>query len=325
MSATWTVLVADSIALDGLAPLASDPRFTLVVKPGLSGDDLAEAISLADAVLVRSATKITRASLAKAGRLKAIGRAGVGVDTIDVDAATERGIPVLTAPAGNTISAAELTMALLLAVARKVPAADRSMKAGEWDRKSFNGFELYGKTLGLVGAGRIGGQVAKRARAFGMQVIVYDPYLSAERARELDLHIGTLDQVLTSADVLSVHVPLTDATAGLIGKTQLGMMKKGSLLLNVARGGVVNEAALLEALQTKHLAGAALDVYEQEPHPKDSPLRSLPNVVMTPHLGASTAEAQQNVAIEIAEAVRNCLVDGDLTNAVNAASLRAKG
>jgi D-3-phosphoglycerate dehydrogenase len=321
MSATWTVLVADSIALDGLAPLASDPRFTVVVKPGLSGDDLANAIADADAVLVRSATKITRASLAKAGRLKAIGRAGVGVDTIDVEAATERGIPVLTAPAGNTIAAAELTMALLLAVARKVPAADRSMKAGEWDRKSFNGIELYGKTLGLVGAGRIGGQVAKRARAFGMQVLVYDPYLTPERAMELDVKLAALDEVITSADVLSVHVPLTEATANLVGAPQLASMKKGALLLNVARGGVVNEQALLAALTSGHLAGAALDVYEQEPLPKDSPLRALPNVVMTPHLGASTAEAQQNVAIEIAEAVRNCLANGDLANAVNRTQL----
>lgn len=321
MSATWTVLVADSIALDGLAPLASDPRFTVVVKPGLSGDDLANAIADADAVLVRSATKITRASLAKADRLKAIGRAGVGVDTIDVDAASERGIPVLTAPAGNTIAAAELTMALLLAVARKVPAADRSMKAGEWDRKSFNGIELYGKTLGLVGAGRIGGQVAKRARAFGMQVMVYDPYLTPERAMELDVRLAPLAEVISQADVLSVHVPLTEATANLIGAAQLATMKKGALLLNVARGGVVNEKALLDALTAGHLAGAALDVYEQEPLGKDSPLRSLPNVVMTPHLGASTAEAQQNVAIEIAEAVRNCLANGDLANAVNRTQL----
>lgn len=323
MSATWTVLVADSIALDGLAPLTTDPRFEVVAKPGLSGDDLANAIAGADAVLVRSATKITRASLEKASRLKAIGRAGVGVDTIDVDAATERGIPVLTAPAGNTISAAELTMALLLAVARKVPAADRSMKAGEWDKKSFNGFELYGKTLGLVGAGRIGGQVAKRARAFGMSVLVYDPYLVSERARELDVQLASLDDVLAKSDVISVHVPLTEKTAGLIGSAQFARMKQGALLLNVARGGVVDEEALLEALQAKKLAGAALDVYEQEPLPRDSPLRSLPNVVMTPHLGASTAEAQQNVAIEIAEAVRNCLAEGDLTNAVNAARLRA--
>lgn len=321
---TWNVLVADSIALDGLAPLATDSRFRLVVKPGLAPDALADAIGEADAVLVRSATKITRASLAKATKLKAIGRAGVGVDTIDVDAASERGIPVLTAPAGNTISAAELTFALLLSVARKVPAADRSMKAGEWDRKSFNGFELYGKTLGLVGAGRIGGQVAKRARAFGMNVVVFDPYLTAERARELDVQLGSLDQVLTSADVLSVHVPLTDDTDGLIGTQQLASMKKGSLLLNVARGGVVDEAALLDALQRGHLGGAALDVYESEPLPKDNPLRALPNVVMTPHLGASTAEAQQNVAVEIAEAVRNCLVSGDLTNAVNTKALRSR-
>jgi D-3-phosphoglycerate dehydrogenase len=318
MSATWTVLVADSIALDGLAPLAGDPRFTLVVKPGLAGDDLANAIADADAVLVRSATKITRASLARANRLRAIGRAGVGVDTIDVEAASERGIPVLTAPAGNTISAAELTMALLLAVARKVPAADRSMKAGEWDRKSFSGFELYGKTLGLVGAGRIGGQVAKRARAFGMHVKVYDPWLSQERARELDVQLAELTEVLTTADVVSVHVPLIDATANLIGAAQLRSMKKGALLLNVARGGVVHEGALLEVLQSGHLGGAALDVYEREPLPNDSPLRQLANVVMTPHLGASTAEAQQNVAIEIAEAVRNCLANGDLSNAVNA-------
>ena len=324
MTATWTVLVADSIALDGLGPLTSDPRFELVVKPGLSGEDLTTAIAGADAVLVRSATRITRSSLARADRLRAIGRAGVGVDTIDVDAATERGIPVLTAPAGNTIAAAELTMALLLAVARRVPAADRSMKAGEWDRKSFNGFELYGKTLGLVGAGRIGGQVAKRARAFGMQVLVYDPILSAERARELDVQRVSLSDVLSRADVLSVHVPLTEATAGLIGTAQLAQMKKGAVLLNVARGGVVNEDALLAALQSKHLAGAALDVYEQEPLPRDNALRSLPNVVMTPHLGASTAEAQQNVAVEIAEAVRNCLASGDLTNAVNRGQLKVR-
>ena len=324
MTATWSVLVADSIALDGLAPLVQDDRFALVVKPGLSGDALADAIAEADAVLVRSATKITRASLAKAGKLKAIGRAGVGVDTIDVEAASERGIPVLTAPAGNTVSAAELTMALLLAIARKVPAADRSMKAGEWDRKSFNGFELYGKTLGLVGAGRIGGQVAKRARAFGMTVLVYDPFLTPERARELDVQLASLEDVLRTADVLSVHVPLTDATRGLVGAAQLAAMKKGALLLNVARGGVVDEPALFDALSRGHLAGAALDVYEQEPLPKDHPLRTLTNVVMTPHLGASTAEAQQNVAIEIAEAVRNCLANGDRSNAVNAVAIAGR-
>jgi D-3-phosphoglycerate dehydrogenase / 2-oxoglutarate reductase len=321
MSAAFRVLVADQIALDGLAPLGSDDRFELVVRPGLTGDDLAAAIADADAVLVRSATKITRASLARADRLKVIGRAGVGVDTIDVDAATERGIPVLTAPAGNTVSAAELTLALMLALARRVPAADASMRRGEWDRKSFTGTELFGKTLGLVGAGRIGGEVARRARAFGMLVIVFDPYLNAERARALDVQTGTLEEVLTRADVLSVHVPLTDATAKLIGAPQIARMKRGALLLNVARGGVVDESALQAALEGGHLGGAALDVYETEPLGADHPFRRMPNVVLTPHLGASTAEAQQNVAIEIAEAVRAALLEGDLSRAVNAPAI----
>jgi D-3-phosphoglycerate dehydrogenase len=318
MTAPFRVLVADSIALDGLAPLKNDARFELVVKPGLAGAELADAIADADAVLVRSATRITRESLARADRLKAIGRAGVGVDTIDVDAATERGIPVLTAPAGNTISAAELTLALLLALARRVPAADRSMKAGEWDRKTLSGIELNGKTMGLVGAGRIGGEVATRARAFGMRVLVFDPFLSADRARQLGVEMATLDDLLARADVVSVHVPLTEATANLIGEAQLARMKKGALILNVARGGVVNEPALIAALESGHLGGAALDVYETEPLPREHAFRQLKNVVLTPHLGASTAEAQQNVAIEIAEAVRSALLDGDLSRAVNA-------
>lgn len=321
MSATFRVLVADQIALDGLAPLRDDSRFELIVKPGLKGAELADAISAADAVLVRSATQITRDSLARANGLKVIGRAGVGVDTIDVDAATERGIAVLTAPAGNTISAAELTLALTLALARRVPAADRSMKAGQWDRKSFSGTELYGKTLGLVGAGRIGGEVAKRARAFGMQVVAFDPFLIAERALALGIERLDLDELLRRADVVSLHVPLTEATTGLLGDRELALMKPTAVIINAARGGVVSETALVRALREKRLGGAALDVFEQEPLPVDHPLRSLENVVLTPHLGASTAEAQQNVALEIAEAVRAALVDGDLSRAVNAPGL----
>jgi D-3-phosphoglycerate dehydrogenase len=321
MSARFRVLVADSISLDGLTPLSEDPRFELINKPGLKGDDLASAIADADAVLVRSATKITRDSLARADRLKAIGRAGVGVDTIDVDAATERGIPVLTAPEGNTTSAAELTMALLLALARKVPGADRSMKAGEWDKKSFTGIELRGKTLGLVGAGRIGGEVARRARGFAMRVLVYDPFLNAERARALDVETATFDEVIERSDVVSAHVPLTESTRNLVGAAQIARMKKGVLILNVARGGVVDEAALMDALTSGHVAGAALDVFETEPLQPDHPLRSMPNVVLTPHLGASTSEAQHSVAIEIAGAVRAALTDGDLSRAVNAPSL----
>jgi D-3-phosphoglycerate dehydrogenase len=321
MSATYRVLVADAIALDGLAPLRDDARFELIVKPGLKGAELADAIASADAVLVRSATQITRESLARANGLKVIGRAGVGVDTIDVDAATERGIAVLTAPAGNTISAAELTLALTLALARRVSAADRSMKAGQWDRKSFSGTELYGKTLGLVGAGRIGGEVAKRARAFGMQIVAFDPFLNTERAQALGIERAELDEVLRRADVVTLHVPLTDATTGLLGERELALMKPTAVIVNAARGGVVNEDVLYRALKDKKLGGAALDVYEQEPLPADHPLRSLDNVVLTPHLGASTAEAQQNVAVEIAEAVRAALVDGDLTRAVNAPGL----
>jgi D-3-phosphoglycerate dehydrogenase len=292
------VLVADAISLDGLAPLRDDPRFELINKPGLKGDDLANAIADADAVLVRSSTRITRESLVRADRLKAIGRAGVGVDTIDVEAATERGIPVLTAPEGNTISAAELTMALLLALARKVPGADRSMKAGEWDKKSFTGIELHSKTLGLIGAGRIGGEVARRARGFAMRAGAR-PVPERRSATEPRRETATMDEVISRADVISAHVPLTDATKNLIGEAQLARMKKGVLVLNVARGGVVDEAALLAALKSGHVAGAALDVFETEPLPADHPFRSLPNVVLTPHLGASTSEAQHSVAIEM--------------------------
>jgi D-3-phosphoglycerate dehydrogenase / 2-oxoglutarate reductase len=258
MTQRFDVLVADAISLDALTPLASDARFNLTVKTGLKGDELRDAIANADAVLVRSATKITRDSLSRAERLRVIGRAGVGVDTIDVDAATERGVAVLTAPAGNTISAAELTMALLLALARRMPAADRSMRAGEWDRKSFTGVELYGKTLGLIGAGRIGGEVALRARAFGMRVLVTDPFLDAERASTLGVETATLDDLLDRSDVISVHVPLTPETQNLIGEKELARLKRTAFVLNVARGGVVDEAALLAALQQDRIGGAAL-------------------------------------------------------------------
>ena len=207
MNARFRIVVADAIARDGLAPLADDPRFDVVERTGLQGAALGDALADADAVLVRSAARITRPVIERATRLRVIGRAGVGVDTIDVDAATEHGIAVLTAPSGNTTSAAELTIALMLAVARRIPAAERSMKAGEWDRKRLDGVELHGKTLGLVGAGRIGGEVARRARAFGMTVLAYDPHLAAERARALEIELLPLDTVLARADVLSLHVP----------------------------------------------------------------------------------------------------------------------
>jgi D-3-phosphoglycerate dehydrogenase len=317
----FRVVVADPISASGLAPLVDDARIEVVERLGLKGNDLARALEDADAVIVRSASRITRDALRYATRLRLIGRAGVGVDNIDVEAATERGIAVLNAPSGNTVSAAELAFALLLALVRRLPAADRSMKAGEWDRKSFGGIELYGKTLGLVGAGRIGTAVAQRARAFGMRVVAYDPYLSAARARELEIELAPLDAVLERSDVISLHVPLTDATRNLIGEAQLRRMKQNAFLVNAARGGVVNEAALYRALTEGWIAGAALDVFEQEPPPADHPLRSLPNVVLTPHLGAATLEAQENVAIEIADAVRAALLEGDLSRAVNAPAI----
>ena len=319
--AVYRVLLADNIDSEGLEPLRADGRFELEVRTGLKGEELARAIAGFDAVIVRSATRITREALAYADRLKVIGRAGVGVDNIDVEAATERGVAVLNAPSGNTISAAELTMALLLALVRRIPAADRSMKAGEWDRKSFSGIELYGKTLGLIGAGRIGREVAKRARAFEMRVIAYDPYLTEEQARALDIERASLDEVLRRADVVSLHVPLTETTAGMINEAALAKMKPGALLVNAARGGVVDEDAVYRFLQEGRLGGAAFDVYEEEPLPADHPLRKLNNVVLTPHLGASTEEAQRNVALEIAEAVRAALTEGDFSRAVNAPAI----
>lgn len=314
----YRILVADKIAREGLAPLAGDARFELVERPGLKGDDLARAIAESDAVLVRSATRITRESLALATRLKVIGRAGVGVDTIDVEAATEKGVAVMNAPAGNTVSAAELAFALLLSLIRKVPAADKSMKAGQWDRTSFSGTELNRKILGLIGAGRVGGEVARRARAFGMKVMAYDPFLSPEAAAEMGAELHPLEAVLQAADVLSLHVPLTDKTRGMLGDEQLALVKPTAYIVNAARGGVLDESALLARLTGGKLAGAALDVFDQEPLPADHPLRALPNVVLTPHLGASTEEAQLNVAVEIAEAVRAALLDGDFSGAVNA-------
>ncbi|CAN5640137.1 phosphoglycerate dehydrogenase [soil metagenome] len=317
----YRVLIADSISADGLAPLHEDDRFEVIERAGLKGEDLARGIEGMDAVVVRSSTRITRDALKYADRLKVIGRAGVGVDNIDVEAATERGVAVLNAPSGNTVSAAELAFALILSCVRRIPAADRSMKSGEWDRSRFTGSELYGKTLGLVGAGRIGGEVARRARVFGMKVCAYDPYLPADRAESLEIELCPLNELLARADVLSLHVPLTDSTRGLIGAAQLAAMKDGAYVVNAARGGVLDETALAAALERGHLAGAGLDVYGAEPLPADHPLRSLDRAVLTPHLGAATEEAQHNVALEIAEAVRAALADGDLSRAVNAPAI----
>lgn len=316
----FRVVIADPLSASGLAPIIDDDRFEAVELFGLKGETLGAALARADAVIVRSATRITKAVLERVDCLRVIGRAGVGVDNIDVEAATARGIAVLNAPSGNTISAAELAFALLLALVRHIPAADRSMRAGEWNRK-LGGTELHGKTLGLVGAGRIGSAVAERARAFGMTVLAYDPFLPAERARSLSIEPCSLEDLLRRADVVSLHVPLTDATQGLLDAGRLALMKPGAVLINAARGGIVDETALILALEEGRLAGAAFDVFSQEPLPADHPLRSLQNAVLTPHLGAATLEAQENVAVEIAAAVRAALVDGDLSRAVNAPAI----
>ena len=317
----FLVLVTDRVSSSGLEPFGEDDRFEIVRVDDSSTPEFEEVLGRAHGLVVRSATKVHDDMLAGAPRLRVIGRAGVGVDNIDLDAATARGIAVMNAPAGNTVSAAELTMALMMSMVRQVAAADASVRSGEWRRSRFKGVELRGRTLGLVGAGRIGGTVASRCQAFGMRVLAYDPYLTDERAADLGVERAELDAVIEAADVLSLHVPLTDDTRNLIDAEVLKRMKKGAFLVNVARGGVVDEAALAEALKSGHLAGAALDVYANEPLEEDSPLRDAPNSVLTPHLGASTEEAQELVATEIAEAVRDALSKGDLSRALNAPAI----
>lgn len=317
----YVVLVTDKVSDSGLEPLYADERFEVVKIDDSSDPAFAQALPRAHGLIVRSATKVGAEMLNAAEALRVVGRAGVGVDNIALGEATGRGIAVMNAPAGNTVSAAELTLALVLSMVRGVPAADASVRAGRWERSRFKGAELRGRTLGLVGAGRIGGEVAKRCRAFGMSVVAYDPYLTDDRAAELHLERAELDEVVSRADVLSLHVPLTETTRGMIGSEALAAMKAGAFVVNVSRGGVVDEAALCEALASGHIAGAALDVFESEPLADDSPLREAPNLVLTPHLGASTAEAQELVATEIAEAVRAALADGDLSRALNAPAI----
>ncbi len=317
----WTVVVTDGVSESGLAPLRADDRFEIVKIDDSTDPAFAQALPRAHGLIVRSATRVRADLLDQAAALRVIGRAGVGVDNIDLAEATARGVAVMNAPAGNTVSAAELTMALILAMVRRVSEADASVRAGEWARSRFKGAELRGRTLGLVGAGRIGGEVANRCRAFGMSVVAYDPYLTAERAAELRAEQATLDEVLERADVLSLHVPLTDATSGMIDAAALSRMKKGAFLVNVARGGVVVEDDLVDALESGQLAGAALDVFANEPLEEGSRLRGAPNLVLTPHLGASTSEAQELVASEISETVRRALADGDLSRALNAPAI----
>jgi D-3-phosphoglycerate dehydrogenase len=317
------ILVADKISPKGVAYLRQQPGFEVVEAYGSSPAKVLELVKDVHAIAVRSETKITAEVFAAAPLLKVVGRAGVGVDNVDVEAATERGVIVMNTPLGNTIATAELTITHILCGARPVPQAAASMRAGQWDRKSFSGLELFRKTLGVVGLGRIGTEVAKRAQTFGMRVLAYDPYLAPSRAKAMQVEAVTLDELLAQADYITVHMPLTEQTRYMIDEAALAKTKKGVRLFNCARGGIIKEAALIAALKSGHVAAAGLDVFEEEPLAADSELRKLPNVTLTPHLGASTAEAQDAVGIEIAEQIADVLNGGVINNAVNMPSLDA--
>lgn len=317
------IFVADDVSDSGLEPLRV-ASFTIDKRTGLAGDELRDAVADCDGLIVRSATKVSAELMDAAKTLRVIGRAGVGVDNIDVNAATARGVVVMNAPDGNTITTAEHTIALLVALARSVPQANASLKAGKWDRKNFVGTELQGKTLGIVGLGRIGKIVASRAHALGMKIVSYDPFIATEQARDLEIESASFEDVLARADFLTIHTPLTPDTRGLIDANALAKMKDGARVINCARGGLIDEAALYEAIKSEKISGAALDVFEQEPPPTDHPLLSLNQVIATPHLGASTTEAQEGVAFTVAEQMRDYLLHGTLRGAVNVPALDIK-
>src|SRR2546422_702676 len=319
------VLICDPISPKGIALLQQRSEFKVtVLDKRFAEAELLPLVRDAVAMVVRSETKVTRKVIDAALRLRVVGRAGVGVDNVDVETATQHGIVVMNTPGGNTISTAELTFSMLMALARKIPQAHASMKASQWNRKEFQGVELYNKTLGILGMGRIGTEVARRAIAFGMRVLAYDPYLTLSRANALQVELVELDEIYTRADFITVHMPMTDETKGMLNTAAFAKMKNGVRVLNCARGGIINEADLYEAIKGGKVAGAALDVYEVEPLPKEFPLRDLPQVIMTPHLGASTDEAQENVGIEVAEAITDYLIHGAVRNAVNLPNLDSK-
>ena len=308
------VLISDPIAQEGIDLLSQHAEVD--VRPGLSKDELKRILPEYDALIVRSETKVTADVIAADSRLQVIGRAGVGVDNIDLEAATQQGIAVVNAPTGNTIAAVEHTMALMLAMARHVPQANASLRGGEWKRSAFVGVEVRNKTLGIVGLGRVGAEVARRAASFNMQLLGYDPFVSPDHARNLGVELTSLDELFQRSDFITVHTPLTDSTRGLIGLREMEMMKPGVRLINVGRGGLIDEEALLKALEDGHVAGAALDVFAQEP-PGESSLVQHPNVIATPHLGASTAEAQQEVAREVVQEVLSILEGRPAKSTVN--------
>src|SRR5438045_4644075 len=297
------VLIADSISQRGIDELSRDNGVDVSIQTKLSPAKLIEIIPQFAALIVRSKTKVTSEVLNAAKKLRVVGRAGVGVDNVDVETAMRRGVVVLNAPGGNTVSTAEHAFSLLLAVARKIAQADANVRARNWDKKHFEGVELYNKTLGIIGMGRIGSELSRRAIAFGMRMLAFDPYLSASRARSLQVElVEEIDELLVAADFISLHTPLTAETRHILNAARLAKTKRGVRIINCARGGLIDEQALADAISSSHVAGAALDVFEMEPLPADSPLRKISKLVLTPHLGASIVEAPESVGLEIPHA-----------------------
>jgi D-3-phosphoglycerate dehydrogenase len=317
------VLVSDNLSEVGVKIFQETPGIEVDVKTGLTPDELRETIPNYQGLAIRSATKVTADIIEAAENLKVIGRAGIGLDNVDIPAASQRGIVVMNTPEGNTITTAEHTMAMIMSLSRNIPQATASLKEGKWEKKKLPGKELFNKTLGLIGAGHIGQIVANRAKGMKMKVIVYDPYIKPETVEKLDLEPVSLDELLKRADYITIHTPKTDETTNLINKETISKMKKGAMLINCARGGIVNEDDLYEALKSGHLAGAALDVFGTEP-PGKIPLMELPNFICTPHLGASTKEAQENVARDVAEQITGYLLHGTVKNAVNVPSVSSE-
>ena len=318
------VLISDPLSPEGVDILKSH-KFQVDEVSKLSEKELARKIKGYDALIVRSGTTVTKKIIDASDRLKVIGRAGVGLDNVDVKAASKKGIVVMNAPAGNTISTAEHAFSLMMALSRNIPQANESVKGGKWDRKGFMGVELYGKTLGIVGMGRIGGEFAKRALSFGMSVIAYDPFLSEEKARSMNIEPVGMDKLLKGSDFITIHTPLTDETRHLVGEKAFKKMKKGVRIINAARGGIIDEKALAKYIKSGKVAGAALDVFETEKKPPmDSPVIGLPNVIATPHLGASTEEAQVNVSIDMARTVADALLGKGFRNAANVPAMESE-
>jgi D-3-phosphoglycerate dehydrogenase len=315
---TFNVLVTDEVDPDGVALLRAEPGFAVDERPTAPWRDLLDVIGQYDAIVGRSATQLPAELLRRATRLQVIGRAGVGTDNIDIAEATALGIAVINAPAGNTVSVAELFFGSLIALARHLPNAFAALRAGRWDRSLFLGVELRGRSLGIIGLGRIGGEIAQRARAFGMHVSAYDPYVTADRFEQLDVaRVESLDQLLQQSQVVTIHTPLTAETRGMIRARELALLPDDAVIANMARGGIIDETDLVAELARERLRGVLLDVFEKEPLAADHPLRTSPRVVLTPHLGASTAEGQRNVSVDVCASVREALLSGELSGAVN--------